>query len=103
MHQTPAERAAIARTVMLRSAKMAGTAWPLFESEIKEPAGQTFTLLLGCSLVDVVVQDDDGEPFVYAVEFGGAWCEPSQFGQGFCAVLDEALDTALRISKWAGE
>ena len=103
MHQTPAERAAIARTVMLRSAKMAGTAWPLVESTLTEPEGIGFTLLMGCALVDVIVQDDDGTPFIAAVNHGGAWMYPDTFSAGYCEALDEALDTALRISKWAGE
>ena len=101
--QTQAERDAVSRAVMTRSAKMAGVSWPMLDATLEEPKGTTYTLLCGPALVDCVVQEDDGCVYVAAVLIGGAWVYADSLGDAFNTTLQRALETALAINVWAGE
>ena len=98
---TPAEQAARDRRQMARSARMAGVTWPGLDATVEEPAGCRTSVMMGCAVFDVVYLTDDVEPYVYALEFGGVWVDPSTFGDRFCRQLEAALDVALRVDAWA--
>ena len=99
--QTQAERDAVTRSVLRNSAMQAHVKWPAFGADADEPAGELVTLVLGHALVDAVVRTDDGDAYVHAVAFGGAWADPNEFGDDFCRLLEKALDTARHINLWA--
>ena len=103
MQQTQAERDAIARTLAKQSAAHAGVRWPLLDATLDEPEGDRMQVLVGCALVDVVVESDDGVPYVAAVNLGGAWVDACSFGDAFCKTLDAALTAAIAIRRWSGE